>query len=550
MAGAKQNRIASIVLSWKGEPGPYDIDFDVNWPEATDADIAYLRLLSCLRKRRRTNPPFVVIDRWGMRAERTWPTCDPDDPQELVRFLSEKASRCSTVRLSTVTPSAYWIDEKGPVRLEEATGIDALHVDLDFSSASPKWATYETSTPPAILRRLRKAGLPEPTALIATGGGWHVVWLLSRRLSLWRDVARRNLSLVRSFLGAACSALGELGADAGGSDTGRCMRVPLSWNGDHQTWSHVLHLGMPLSHGAFLRVARNSPRVSIRRRPAELPNFDRGRKGDWQRSPLLRVLRQCRIPKGSRNRALTLLVAAMIRLGASEKEIAEEASRFVTENCEPPGIAWRSTVRSILRARDDRRPYGLSPTVASWIEARTEDGEIVDLAPLVMEHIRWEAARANRNPTRRNISVVESICRVAEVAAWCALGRSFRPAPKTLSGWAEAAGIRFAGARRAFEFLGELGVARTKVGSGSVVDGPTVCRAAFWKRLAVALTKIARRSIRARRAAALVRKLLHIVPKATIDKILHFVADETPFPRHPLVAPEAQTGPPTRIAAA
>jgi len=137
----------------------------------------------------------------------------------------------------------------GFVTDREVAFVDAVVVDVRFALS----AACQTAGPDDLVQALEAAGLPPPTAILATGDGWQRVWLLRRRLAV-RGVGSPVFGMVRRFRDRIHAALRDFGADPSGLSVVRPFRLPLSWNGSCGCVVHVVRNG-PLLRPEDLRGA-------------------------------------------------------------------------------------------------------------------------------------------------------------------------------------------------------------------------------------------------------------------------------------------------------
>jgi Virulence-associated protein E-like domain len=172
------------------------------------------------------------------------------------------------------------------VRLHKnATWLKAIWVDVDVgnkidpATGKPETKHYDTAAEAwaAVSAWRKKAGLPEPSAVINSGGGLHVYWISTDPLSPfdWRPYAEGLKALLLNE-GVKC--------DAGlTTDDVRILRVPGTFNHKYDPPRPVvlIHLGQMYNFGTdllFLRSFKVSPTAAPSARPAQPdvtePGFD------------------------------------------------------------------------------------------------------------------------------------------------------------------------------------------------------------------------------------------------------------------------------------
>jgi hypothetical protein len=143
------------------------------------------------------------------------------------------SSRDVYVCLSTQRESQVAISAKGhkwhkPVRLaENAIALKSLFLDLDAKGSDKNSYDTPKDAIAALAKFLRDTGMPKPSIVVGSGGGFHVYWTLARALSVteWYPLAN---ALVQATIqhGLKCDT-------AVTTDAARVLRVPDTFN--HKT---------------------------------------------------------------------------------------------------------------------------------------------------------------------------------------------------------------------------------------------------------------------------------------------------------------------------
>lgn len=145
-------------------------------------------------------------------------------------------------------------------------GIDAIVVDLDRGRVPPDGPRMNDGRDPdAVVAALETAGLPQPTAILAAGDDWQLVWLLRRRLAVGGRRDPEAAATVCRFHERVLGTLRDFGANRDGSwplpplrplpVPPPLFRLPLSWNRRDGCVVHVVWNGPLLDHARLHRTA-------------------------------------------------------------------------------------------------------------------------------------------------------------------------------------------------------------------------------------------------------------------------------------------------------
>ena len=110
--------------------------------------------------------------------------------------------------------------------------LKALFLDIDVKEPPEGYATIEEARA-ALEVFCTVVGLPQPSALIGSGGGLHVYWISKTPLTLdqWQPLANRlkNAALKHGLRCDTCCTV----------DPARILRVPGTWNCKKEPWRPV-----------------------------------------------------------------------------------------------------------------------------------------------------------------------------------------------------------------------------------------------------------------------------------------------------------------------
>ncbi len=271
----------------------------------TRADLAFYRTVSVVLRRRRRLPVLIALcvgvddprrrrlprlslsglrDRLARAEGEDQPPLSPGIVS-LARIEAEArlAHEDARFEIGILFQPAVGISEGdrrfGPLPTDEIHALDGVVVDVDlWVPEGEEIADYSATSPRRLIRALVAAGLPEPTVIVATGGGYHLAWLFTRRVpSMGRPGARVHpIDRIAAFQRLVVEVLRPFGADPNGSGPGRAMRFPGSYNPERRCWVHVVHNGPPVdprlieTSACAICAARgdNGPLRSVWRRPA------------------------------------------------------------------------------------------------------------------------------------------------------------------------------------------------------------------------------------------------------------------------------------------
>ena len=516
-------------------------------PDPTAADHAFFRTANALLGRRRRMPALLAMAVSTRDPQRVWvprlslgdlrdrfARIEGEDQPPLTPGMLALARMEAEVRLAREEVGAVglllqpavgiWSDRKafGPLGRHEIRAFDGVVVDVDLPVPPGETvADYAAVTPRLLVRELVAHGLPEPTVMLATGGGYHLAWLFTRRLpSLGRPGARVHPSdRIAAFQRRVVEVLRPFGADPRGGGPTRALHLPCSFNPKRGCWVHVVHNGPPVDPHLVEDMGMSRIRAEGRRRRIAPVEVDRPNGGvpDWDAHPLFDLLRRGRIRAGSRNAALVLAASAAVLAGATPRERAAFVRHLAERCCEDGPQEWRSVLKTVEKRASMRRPYGISPRIARdiWVEL---DGMRVDLALLVQDFLRRHAAatrprrRSDRKHPGRCMPVVDVLVHLMRLCREILdnppkgfdVAGSHIQAPARL--WAARLGVSVrtlehlrASLERAFAEAGKamppIFVARRGRGGGLAVDVAALASARFWLHGAPALRRLARGSL-------------------------------------------------------
>ena len=152
-----------------------------------------------------------------------------------------------------VNPRTRYTGKKGSD--EDIDRADNLFVDLDFKEETPctpsvrvdepngrlnlcyrdEGKTYEVDRPAlnTILNKVKERGLPEPTVVVDSGNGYHLIWKLKEPLPRedWKGLEAKVVE-----------ALADLNADPQAKDISRILRLPCSVNQRSKRRVRILYI--------------------------------------------------------------------------------------------------------------------------------------------------------------------------------------------------------------------------------------------------------------------------------------------------------------------
>lgn len=165
--------------------------------------------------------------------------------------------------------------------------IPALGVDIDFKDQSPK----------VIKRRLKKFKL-KPSAIIKTGGGYHVYWFLKKPLT------KERIPKIESSLRRLAS---HLGGDLSATDASRILRIPGTLNLKRNRFPVHLVRFRPTRKYKIIDFKFLSPKIEKSKLSANPIG--------WADRVLLNG-----VSEGERNTTITKLAGRYVRRGLSKLE--------------------------------------------------------------------------------------------------------------------------------------------------------------------------------------------------------------------------------------
>lgn len=99
-------------------------------------------------------------------------------------------------------------------------------------SLTSLWADIDLCTKQECMMALNNSGLPEPTAIIDSGGGFHLYWILGFKLpkSSYIDSWQEVMTVITEKINDALPSGSEAHADSKVIDCARLLRIPSSFN--------------------------------------------------------------------------------------------------------------------------------------------------------------------------------------------------------------------------------------------------------------------------------------------------------------------------------
>ncbi len=257
-------------------------------------------------------------------------------PQPALRFLEQHADRDLYVGIALRAAP----DEREGKRagaLEHCVGLPALFTDIDFKTTSVEQAR----------EALRRFPL-KPSAVVHSGGGVHLYWLLRETMELPAEAPRAR-DLLRRIAR-------RLGGDISAAEPARILRIPGTLNRKYQPPRPVVL--------AQLDAARRFNPSDFDFLPAEPADTGNG-------AP--RFALPERIRSGARNTTLYALARSLKGRGRGEREILASLTSVNQERCHPPLDEQElRTLAHHAAAQADRPTFGDPPrrrrhfTVEVW----------------------------------------------------------------------------------------------------------------------------------------------------------------------------------------
>jgi hypothetical protein len=156
-----------------------------------------------------------------------------------------------------------------PIRLaQNAMYLKSFFIDVDFgkvlNDGSPDPRSYATAEEAIteLMLFVSKAGLPKPTMVVSTGGGFHVYWCISERLSPqeWTPLAFALAEATKHF-GLKCDTQCTV-------DSVRVLRIPDTFNRKKEPARAVRFIGPRLDFDYNLDRIRSPLAIFVGRLPA------------------------------------------------------------------------------------------------------------------------------------------------------------------------------------------------------------------------------------------------------------------------------------------
>lgn len=200
------------------------------------------------------------------------------DTLDIYACLSSQAS------MVTKTSAKGWKYNQAVRSQQNVVALKSFFIDIDVKAGANGYATA-TECLQALAKFIADSGMPNPTMVVHSGGGFHVYWCVSRALTLdeWQPYAH-GLAEATKHYGLKC--------DTGCTiDSARILRIPNTFNRKQDTPRHVSIVGpRPDFDYSFERIAapleqfkgRTSPTVHgidlgvLPRRPAVSAPADLG----------------------------------------------------------------------------------------------------------------------------------------------------------------------------------------------------------------------------------------------------------------------------------
>lgn len=231
-------------------------DFVIGWPSKTvDEFVGQVRWVESTNK---------LFDVWFCTSQQRECTASRGGKPKAVR----KAANAKWLR-------SIWVD----------CDVKAKSPDWDATHPGEPWPHYETLQDAwtAISAFTKKNGLPQPSALVISGGGWHVYWISETPLTPgeWRPYAE-GLKALLIREGVKC--------DAGlTTDCARLLRVPGTLNHKYSPprLVELVHLGHPYNFAKLSALRNAAPNKSAGNVPSPslAPAIEPGHESSFDNGP-------------------------------------------------------------------------------------------------------------------------------------------------------------------------------------------------------------------------------------------------------------------------
>ena len=274
-------------------------------------------------------------------------------------------------------------------RRESIASLRYVVVDLDFRLAGREFGTDE------LLDELERLGLPNPTMVVFTGGGFHVYWSIGN-LYIGRksresisDARKRHeywCSRYERVTTCLCLSLSDYGADRQATSVTHLFRLPGSYSPKHGVPVEIVHrddeaetsldvLSETLEAlGLEIQPDSAEPSASRERehsRPARCRTLD---------TAAIKWLLNHRIVEGSRFAATFPVIQACLFSGLGEEETRRFVLKWNESKCAPPRSEREidNEIKACWRRHSDGNPQGISP--GRLMEIQSIDGSTMDRA--------------------------------------------------------------------------------------------------------------------------------------------------------------------------
>jgi len=192
-------------------------------------------------------------------------------------------------------------------RIEDIAGINCFYSEFDIKDFA------DEADCKAHIQDLQ----PTPSAIVASGGGWHAYWLLDEYHPIDSDEERERIRQLQAQW------VTRVGGDAGAKDLARVLRLP-------GTFNHKYDLPRPV----LLKHPRDS-------QPFVTYTFDHLAKlassiVKFQTLDATTSTDVAYIPQGTRNATLTSIAGSMRRRGLEPDEIFAGIWQVNVNRCQPP----------------------------------------------------------------------------------------------------------------------------------------------------------------------------------------------------------------------